>query len=130
MNVLSGYAADPQFDRKEAVRFCRLALSIDDSDPEMLAMASVNSAWIVGDCERAIEMADRAVALNPNSYVALSSRGWVYKIAGLQEEAIRSFQRAVRMSPIDPLLHRNLTSPSVSGVRAATGPIFAQFTMK
>jgi adenylate cyclase len=28
--VLYGYAVDPQFDRKEAVRLLRLALSIDD----------------------------------------------------------------------------------------------------
>jgi adenylate cyclase len=51
-------------------------------------------------------MADRAVALNPNSYWAWNARGWVYRIAGLPEEALRSFERAIRMSPVDPLLHR------------------------
>ena len=60
---------------------------------------------MVGDSESEIEMADRAVALNPNSFVAWSSRGWVYRIAGLPEEAVRSFERAMRMSPVDPLLH-------------------------
>ena len=39
-NVLWGYAADPQFDRKEAVRLLRLALSLDDSDPDTLAWAA------------------------------------------------------------------------------------------
>ena len=67
-NVLFGYAADPQFDRKEAIRLLRLALSVDDGDPDTLAMAAVISAFMVGDCESEIEMADRAVALNPNSY--------------------------------------------------------------
>ena len=51
MNVLLGYANDPQFERKEAVRLFRLALSIDDSDPETLAWASVISAYMVGDSE-------------------------------------------------------------------------------
>ena len=32
-------------------------------------------------------------------------RGWVYKIAGLPEEAVRSFELAIRMSPVDPRLH-------------------------
>jgi adenylate cyclase len=50
-------------------------------------------------------MADRAVALNPNSYSAWANRGWVYRVAGLSEEAIRSFERAMRMSPVDPRLH-------------------------
>ena len=106
VNVSLGYAADPEFDRKEAVRFLRLALSIDDSDPEVLAMACVISAFMVGDRENEMEMADRAVALNPNSYEAWQNRGWVYKMAGLHEEAVRSFERAIRMSPIDPRLHR------------------------
>src|SRR5437763_8109470 len=37
-NVILGHATDPQFERKEAIRLARLALSIDDSDPDTLAM--------------------------------------------------------------------------------------------
>ena len=80
----------------------RLALSIDDGDPDTLAWAAVISAFMVGDSESEIEMADRAVALNPNSFLAWNSRGQVYRIAGLPEEALRSFERAIRMSPVDP----------------------------
>jgi adenylate cyclase len=113
-NVTWGYANDPQFDRNEAVRLLRLALSIDDSDPETLAWVSLTSAFMVGDCESEIEMADRAVALNPNSYVAWLARGWVYKVAGLPEEAVRSFERAIRMSPVDPLLHHSFGGMGVA----------------
>ena len=56
---------------------------------------------MVGDCESSIELADRAVALNPNSSWAWITRGWVYRVAGQPEEAIRSFERAIRMSPVD-----------------------------
>ena len=105
LNVLLGYSNDPQSDRKEAVRLARLALSIDDGDPETLARAAVISAFMVGDSEAEIEMADRAVALNPNSFIAWTGRGHVYRIAGLPEEAIRSFERAIRLSPVDPLLY-------------------------
>jgi adenylate cyclase len=104
-NVLWGYAVDPQFDRKEAVRLSRLALCIDDGDPETLALAAVVSAFMVGDSEAEIEMADRAVALNPNSWTTWNCRGWVNEIAGRPEEAVRSFERAIRKSPVDPLLH-------------------------
>ena len=104
-NVTLGYAIDRQWDRREAVRFLRLALSVDHDDPETLALAAINSAFMVGDSESEIEMADRAVALNPNSYLAWYARGWVYRNAGLPEEAIRSFERAIRVSPIDPLLY-------------------------
>ncbi|MCG2631629.1 winged helix-turn-helix domain-containing tetratricopeptide repeat protein [Bradyrhizobium sp. WYCCWR 13023] len=105
LNVILGYAMDPQFERKEAIWLCRLALSIDDGDPDTLATAAVTSAFMVGDSESEIEIADRAVALNPNSFGAWNSRGQVYRIAGLPEEAVRSFERAMRMSPVDPRLH-------------------------
>ncbi|WFU52434.1 adenylate/guanylate cyclase domain-containing protein [Bradyrhizobium pachyrhizi] len=103
-NILWGHAVDPQFDRKEAVRLLRLALSIDDGDAETLAWVSLTSAYMVGDCESEIELADRAVALNPNSYRAWTARGSVYRVAGLPDEAVRSFERAIRLSPLDPRL--------------------------
>lgn len=109
LKVVLGYASDPQFDRKEAVRLVHLALSIDEGDPETLARASVTSAFMVGDSEAEIEMVDRAVALNPNSFNTWNCRGQVYRIAGLPEEAIPSFERAIRMSPVDPRLHMPLT---------------------
>ena len=114
LNVLLGYAIDPQRDRNEAVRLLRLALSLDDNDPETLAWACLIAAYHVGDCESAIEMADRAVALNSNSYWAWNCRGNVYRIAGLPEEAIRSFEHALRVSPVDPRLHRALSGMGVS----------------
>jgi TolB-like protein len=108
-NVVLGYSIDRQFERKEAVRLVRLALSVDNSDPETLALACVTLAFVAGDYESAVEMADRAVALNQNSFEAWHARGWVYFLAGLPEEAVRSFERGIRMSPIDPRLHVSLT---------------------
>jgi adenylate cyclase len=104
-NVLFGYALDSQFERKEAIRLSRLALIADHGDGETLATVAVISAFMAGDSESAIAMADRAVALNPNSSNTWFNRGWVYRIAGLGEEAVRNFERAERLSPVDPMLH-------------------------
>ena len=103
-NVVLGYSTDPQFECGEAVRLSRLALRIDDGDPNTLARASLISALVDRDSESALEMADRAVALNPNSFDAWSARGWVYRAAGLPQEAVRSFELGIRMSPIDPAM--------------------------
>src|SRR5262249_36300462 len=44
-------------------------------------------------------------------------RGWVYKIAGLPEEAVRSFERAIRMSPVDTgMLHITFTGMGLAFV--------------
>jgi adenylate cyclase len=103
-NFVLGYSTDPQFELEEAMRLSRLALRIDDGDSNTLARASLISAYVVRDSESALEMADRAVALNPNSFEAWGCRGWVYGAAGLPQEAVRSFERGIRMSPIDPAM--------------------------
>jgi adenylate cyclase len=106
LNVLCGYSTDPQSDRTEAVRLLRLALSVDDDDAEKLAFVAATLAF-TGDYESSVEIADRSVALNSNSFHAWHGRGTVNRIAGLPEEAIRSQQIAMRLSPVDPLLYQS-----------------------
>jgi adenylate cyclase len=106
-NVVSGFSTDRQFDRSEAVRLARLALSLDENDYRALSIAGLVTALFIGDYETAIDYVDRAVASNPNSFVAWNNRGWVYQVAGRYQEAILSFERDIRVSPVDPFLHNN-----------------------
>ena len=107
-NVLLDFSTDPQFDRGEAIRLARLALSLDENDERALFIAGLVTAFFIGDHEAAIDFVDRAVTTNPNSYIVWNSRGWVYKVAGQYEEAIRSFERGIRVSPLDPVIHNSL----------------------
>jgi adenylate cyclase len=107
-NVLLDFSTDPQFDRSEAIRLARLALSLDENDERALFIAGLVTAFFIGDHEAAIDFVDRAVTTNPNSYIVWNSRGWVYKVAGQYEEAIRSFERGIRVSPLDPVIHNSL----------------------
>jgi adenylate cyclase len=107
-NVLLDFSTDPQFDRSEAIRLARLALSLDENDERALFIAGLVAAYFIGDHEAALDIVDRAVTTNPNSYIVWNSRGWVYKVAGQYEEAIRSFERGIRVSPLDPVIHNSL----------------------
>jgi adenylate cyclase len=107
-NVSVGYATDPQFDRNEAIRLSRLALSLDENDAGALGIAGWVTAFFIGDFETAIDFADRAVARNPNSGGAWRYRGYTYRSAGQYEEAMRSWERAIRLDPLDPALHVTL----------------------
>jgi TolB-like protein len=107
-NVGLGFSTDPQFDRSEAIRLVRLALSLDENDERALSTAGLVTALFIGDDETAIDYSDRAVATNPNSHFVWNYRGWVYQIAGQYEEAIRSFERGIRVSPLDPVIHNYL----------------------
>jgi adenylate cyclase len=107
-NVFQGWSADPKSELKEATRLFELALGIDENDSEALAGSGHLTAWS-GDFDTAIEMVDRAVAVNPNSAHAWDQRGWTYRHSAQAEEAVRSFERAIRLSPLDPLLYSTLT---------------------
>jgi adenylate cyclase len=106
--VTLGFSTDPQFDRSEAIRLARLALSLDENDERALSTAGLVTALFIGDHETAIDYSDRAVATNPNSDTAWNYRGWIYHVAGHYEEAIRSFERAIRVNPLNPFIHSNL----------------------
>ena len=67
--------------------------------------AELHAVFFDGDYEAAIDFVDRAVASNPNDPIAWLNRGWVYKFAGQHEEAIRSFECSIRLSPLNPALY-------------------------
>jgi adenylate cyclase len=115
-NISLGYALDPQSESKEAIRLLRLSQSVNENDPDTLALVGSMTAFLSHDYESAIELVDRAVELNPNSARAWHSRGWTYKIAGRPEEAIRSFERAVRLSPLDPMIFHTFLGIGVASI--------------
>jgi adenylate cyclase len=102
LNIAQAWAADPKSETAEGLRLLRLALSIGGNDPETLSLLGRLTAFSSGDLDTAREMVDRAVASNPNAAFAWDNRGWTYQMAGQYEEAIRSFERAIRLSPFDP----------------------------
>jgi adenylate cyclase len=105
-NFTHSFSTDFQFDRREAIRLARLALSLDENDERALSTAGLVTAVFIGDHETAIDYSDRAVATNPNSPIAWNNRGWVCQLAGQYEEAIRSFERGIRVNPLG--IHNNL----------------------
>jgi adenylate cyclase len=82
-------------------------LSLDENDERALSEAGLVTAFFIQDYETAIDYVERAVASNPNFFGAWNHGGWVYLVAGRYEEAIRSFERGIRVSPLDPWLHNN-----------------------
>ncbi|GLR83675.1 winged helix-turn-helix domain-containing tetratricopeptide repeat protein [Bradyrhizobium iriomotense] len=111
INVGEEWAADPTSQAAalaQGFQLLRLAIRIDENDCEALsALSRAMSMWTF-DFDTAKELADRAVASNPNATDAWVHRGWTYVTAGRPEEAIRSFERAIRLSPFDRLLTSNL----------------------
>ena len=114
MNVGLEWTVDPKHEIAEGFRLLRLALSIDGNDPLALSRLGNATASFSGDYDTGKDMVDRAVALNPNSTGAWSDRGWTYLIAGEPEEAIRSFECIIRLSPFGSWQFSHFTGMSVA----------------
>src|SRR5712672_984035 len=114
INVNQGWTADPKSEIAEGLRLIRLALSIDGNDDVALSILGWATASFSDDYDTARKMGDRAVALNANSAFAWELRGFTYELAGQPEEAIRSFERAIRLSPFDPWLPRRFTGMGIA----------------
>ncbi|MBR1280182.1 adenylate/guanylate cyclase domain-containing protein [Bradyrhizobium sp. AUGA SZCCT0283] len=109
VSITQGWAPDPTRATEEARRLLSLALAIDENDPDVLATVGLGMSYLAEDTNAATEMVDRAVALNPNSAVAWSQRGLAYLLGGQCPEAVRSFERSIRLNPLDPLLYMTLS---------------------
>ncbi|TIT01977.1 MAG: adenylate/guanylate cyclase domain-containing protein [Mesorhizobium sp.] len=85
------------------VRFAREALKLDMEDPAVLWASATALASVVHEHEHALELIERSLAIDHNSAQAWAAKGWVTSWIGL--DGIPSLERAMRLSPLDPLLY-------------------------
>ena len=109
VSISQGLAPDPKRATEEAIRLLSLALAIDKNDSDVLATVGLGMSYLAEDTDAATELVDRAVALNPNSTLAWTQRGHAYLLGGKCAEAVRSFERSIRLNPLDPLLYMTLS---------------------
>jgi TolB-like protein/class 3 adenylate cyclase len=89
--------------RAEAIRLAHLASRVGSDDAFTLARSGHVLTYLGREYDRGTSMVEQAVALNPNLAIAWYSRGWVTMMCGDAERAIESFDRMIRLSPLDPL---------------------------
>jgi TolB-like protein len=89
--------------RAEAIRLANLASRVASDDAFTLARAGHVLTYLGREYDRGASMVEQAVALNPNLAIAWYSRGWVTMMCGEAEQSIESFDRMIRLSPLDPL---------------------------
>jgi tetratricopeptide (TPR) repeat protein len=98
-----GWMIDRTQERVEAERLARRAAEIGKDDPAALYSAGLILIWIVGDLDAGDVLIDQALVLNPNLAWAWLYSGWAKVALGKAELAIEREERAMRLSPHDPL---------------------------
>ena len=86
----------------EAERLARRALQLERNDPRVLANAGQALSYGLGQFEEGVAFLDKAVELDPNYALAWIWGGLARLHLGQHGEAIHHFERALRLSPLDP----------------------------
>jgi adenylate cyclase len=100
--VIAVYVGWMPADRDLASRLARRAVELDEDDP--WAHAALGYLAFTGrQTEDSLRHFQAALTLNPNFAAAYGAQGWALVFDGRSEEALACFDRALRMSPRDPL---------------------------
>lgn len=102
MRIIIGYSPDSDRDFREADELSQRALDSDPADPMALNIAAHVPVILRHDYQAGGDMIDRSLAINPNDAFSWSRRGWISTWAGDIEAAMPAFEKAMKLSPIDP----------------------------
>jgi adenylate cyclase len=102
----NGWMTDRPREIAEAVRLARRAVELGGDDAAALAWGGFALAYVGYELDDGIAFLDRALALNANLAAAWYVSGWLSVYSGATEEAVERFARAMRLSPVDPLIFR------------------------
>lgn len=98
----------------EGIRLAFEALDEHGDHPTTLACAGHALAYLGKRYDASIRAMDRASALGGSSWRVLTSNGWVRNYICDAEAALPSFERGMRLSPVDPEIGFSLSGVATS----------------
>src|SRR5215471_5503567 len=109
-----GWLLDREREIADAVRLARRAVALGKDDPTALWSGGLSLALLANEVEAGAAYIDRASVLNPNLAASWNASGWVRMYLGESASAIEHFERAMRLSPLDPLTYFGCTGISLA----------------
>ena len=96
------------------MRLARLAVVFGSEDAAALAAAGLALAYLANDLDAGATFIDRALAMNLNMATAWHFSCWIRIMLGLPDLALSHEKRAIRLSPLDPLLGHMQTAAALA----------------
>lgn len=116
------WASDPVAERARALDLAtRAAEKVTDHVPTLVAIAATYSQ-ASSDKELAQTYLDRVLAIDPNNAWAWIRLGWIRQYTGDVTGALEAFNRAERLSPLDPFAHQVTFGRAAAHYRWADDP--------
>lgn len=100
------WVTDIESNKAQALKLAERAADLSADDPLILTVLGTVHTF-VRNFGAARVLLQRAVALDPNSAWAWSRLGWLAVYADRTDEAQENFEKALRLSPLDPMNFNN-----------------------
>ena len=97
---------DADGSQAQALSLAERAAEISSDDPLILAVLGAAHTFVRNHGTARV-LLERALAIDPNAAWAWSRLGWLDNYADRPEQAIEKFERALRLSPLDPMNFNN-----------------------
>jgi TolB-like protein len=107
------YTNDLAAEVGQARRFAERGLELDPLDP-FVNFTMGRTYWLEGDLESGLAWLERATQISPHYAQGIYARAWSETLVGRAMEGRRHVDRAMQLSPLDPLYYAML------GTRALT----------
>ncbi len=131
--VVFTWTADVDKARSEGERLIALASEASGDDPTALTALGTAVMLLLADMDRAEILVDRALGLDPNHAWAWSRRGFIKVYRGDPAAATECFERAIKLSPLDPFsfnAHLGLGFASFAAGDAAEAVRWTELAMR
>ncbi len=86
---------------EKALTAVQQALVLDDDNP-VVHLAFSKVCWFRGEHDKALQEAEKAVAINPNFFETVNWQGIMLTWMGKYDQAINNLDKSVRMNPANP----------------------------
>ena len=101
-HIVYNWTTDIAAERAAGQRLVDTASTNADDDPTALTSLATAIMLLFGDLDRAQHFTDKALSLDPNHAWAWTRRGFLNIYRGDAAAGIPCFERAIRLSPLDP----------------------------
>ncbi|HEX6019897.1 MAG TPA: BTAD domain-containing putative transcriptional regulator [Burkholderiaceae bacterium] len=102
-DVVYLWSADPEKSRRNVRAAIDAAAALIVDDPTALAAVGAAISQCLDDLDRAASYVEAALSLDPNNAWAWARYGWIGIYREQPDQATESFERALTLSPLDPL---------------------------
>lgn len=100
--TLNGWIENQEQGHLLTCKYAQRAITADPSNGVALATGAWAFSVFAGDFDQALDLADRALKIHPNSVQVLSPAAWVFVYGGESQKGINQLLAAQRLSPVDP----------------------------